>query len=135
MTDKKNRLLELQKSIGAIKRDSDNPYFKSKYFDINALLREIKPILNEHGFVLTQALSVMEGKNGLSTAIVDEDENVVIQSQVLLPEGLDAQKMGSAISYLRRYSLQSLLAIEAIDDDANEASGKTNKTQDASVPF
>ena len=43
-----------------------------------------------------------------------------------LPNDLDAQKMGSAITYFRRYTLQSLLALQALDDDGNLAT-KTSK--------
>src|SRR5882762_10353457 len=118
------KLLEAQKEIGAIKKDSDNPFFKSKYFDINAILREVKPILNKHGLVLTQHLMVIEGKNGLLTAITDaESGEILLESRCFLPDLVKSQEMGSAITYFRRYSLQSLLALDAEDDDGNLASG------------
>lgn len=130
-----NKLLAAQKEIGAIKKESSNPFFKSKYFDINAILAEVKPILNKHGLVIIQPLNVVEGKNCLSTAILNsEDGKVVVESTVLLPEGLDPQKTGSAITYFRRYALQSLLALEAEDDDGNEASRKVGKKNE-DVPF
>ena len=47
--------------------------------------------------------------------------------QMPLPNDLDAQKMGSAITYFRRYTLQSLLALQAIDDDGNLAIKKNKK--------
>lgn len=128
MEQKYNKILEAQKEIGAIKKDSDNPFFHSKYFDINAILREVKPILNNHGLILAQQLNVIEGKNGLDTNIIDsESGQVLLSSTCLLPEGLDAQKTGSAITYFRRYSIQSLLALEAEDDDGNSASVKNSK--------
>lgn len=123
-----DKLLKAQQEIGAIKKESNNPFFKSKYFDINQILSEVKPILNKNGLVLTQTLEVIEGKNGLQTDIYDVDGGkVIVTSKVLLPDGLDPQKTGSAISYFRRYALQSLLALEAVDDDANTASGKVDK--------
>ena len=141
------KLLEAQKEIGAIKKDSDNPFFKSKYFDINAILKEVKPILNKHELLLTQSIQLVEGKNVLETSIDSTTPNEKgIHSTVLLPENLDPQKMGSAITYFRRYALQSLLALEAEDDDGNTASGKvfvpemkggkiTNKPADDAIPF
>lgn len=119
-----SRLLKAQMEIVAIKKDSKNPFFNSSYFDINAILNVVKPILNKHGLVLTQALNVTEGKLGLLTAITDCDSKEQITSNCYLPETLDAQKTGSAVTYFRRYSLQSLLALEAEDDDGNVASGK-----------
>lgn len=136
------KLLEAQKEIGAIKRDSSNPFFKSKYFDINAILREVKPILNSHGLTIVQGLSAIEGQLALSTRIFAKDGSF-IQDVCPLPtkttqlnkEGLaqeillDPQKQGSAITYFRRYALQSLLALEAEDDDGNIASGKVDKNK------
>jgi len=109
------KLLEVQKEIGAIKKDSVNPFFKSNYFDINSLLGAVKPVLNKHGLVLLQAL---EGLN-LTTVIVEASTGDKISYSATLPVTVDAQKAGSAITFFRRYALQSLLALEAEDDDAN----------------
>lgn len=125
MTNKKTlreKLLAVQEQIGAIKRDSENPYFKSKYFDINSLLSEVKPVLNENGLILTQALTTLDGKLALKTSILDTDGIDAIVETCPITENLDPQKQGSAITYFRRYALQSLLALEAEDDDANTAS-------------
>lgn len=120
------KLLEVQKELGAIKKDSENPYFKSKYFDINALLEHVKPVLNKHGLVLTQGLSSIGEKLALLTTIVsvEKDKTEYIENKCPVPENPDPQKMGSAITYFRRYALQSLLALEAEDDDGNTASEK-----------
>jgi hypothetical protein len=142
-----DKLLEVQKEIGAIKKDSTNPFFKSKYFDINALLEQVKPTLNKHGIVLTQALTHIDGKLALNTSLaladrkpVAADDEVyrlnesVIWSTCPIPEGADAQKTGSAITYFRRYALQSLLALEAEDDDANLASKPAAKVAQVVKP-
>ena len=122
------KLLEVQKEIGAIKKEETNPFFKSKYFDINGLLAAVKPVLNKYGLVLTQGLTHIEGKLALHTAIADVDgENTVIQDTCPIPETTDAQKAGSAITYFRRYALQSLLALEAEDDDASSVKPKVGK--------
>ena len=118
------KLLAVQKEIGAIKKDSENPFFKSSYADINAILAVVKPILNKHGIVLMQGLTTLEGKIGLMTTLMGEGEGE-ISSVCPLPEFTDPQKAGSAITYFRRYSLVSLLALETeADDDGNGASGK-----------
>jgi hypothetical protein len=115
------KLLEIQKEIGAIKKDATNPFYKSKYFDINSLLEQVKPILNKHGVILLQALTHIGDKLALSTALLDSDTGEKILDICPLPEVADAQKAGSAITYFRRYALQSLLALEAEDDDGNGA--------------
>lgn len=119
------KILDFQKKVGAITKDSKNPFFKSNYFDINGLIKEVKPILNELGLVIIQPLTVVDGKSALSTYLIDgENGDKLTESTVILPEGLDAQKMGGAITYYRRYALQSLLFLQAEDDDGNTATGK-----------
>lgn len=118
------KLLLCQQEIGAITKTQDNPFFHSKYADINAILAVVKPILNSHGLVLTQALRATDGKNGLLTAISDADSKDEITAYCYLPEMPDPQKTGSAITYFRRYALQSILALEVQDDDGNVASNK-----------
>lgn len=118
----KEKLLKIQTEIGAIKKDSTNPFFKSKYFDINSLLAEVKPILNKHRVVLLQGLTEVSGRLALTTELLDADGDEIIVFTCPIPEGSDAQKTGSAITYFRRYALQSLLALEAEDDDANATS-------------
>lgn len=121
----KDKLLLIQKEREAIKKEAENPYFNSKYFDINALLRQIKPLFDKYDLLLLQPLEEGEdGKLVLSTSIINPDTNEELRSSVPLPENIDPQKMGSIITYFRRYSLQSLLALEAEDDDGNSGSGK-----------
>jgi hypothetical protein len=115
------KLLIIQQEIGKIKKDATNPFFKSKYFDINSLLEHVKPVLNASGIVLLQGLTNIGGKLALSTQLVETETGDKIEYVCPLPEGLDAQKSGSSVTYFRRYSIQSLLALEAEDDDGNSA--------------
>jgi hypothetical protein len=64
-------------------------------------------------------------QNGnVSTIIIDCESSETIESSIALPALSDPQKLGSAITYFRRYTLQSLLSLQAEDDDANKASRK-----------
>ena len=123
------KLLAVQKEIGAIGKDSTNPFFKSAYFDINKLLDVAKPILNSHGLVLLQPLSNINGVASIKTMIIDPESGQSIEENTPLTQNADPQKMGSAITYFRRYSLQSLLGLQAEDDDGNKASGKKKKVE------
>lgn len=119
------KLLEFQMKVSSISKDSENPFFKSKYFDINKLLEIIKPVLNEMEVVILQPLRNVEGRPALGTVLYDiKEDKILSDSTVTLPDLTDPQKMGSAITYYRRYSLQSLLGLEAEDDDGNLASNK-----------
>lgn len=129
------KLLNVQKKVGAITKDSENPYFKSSYFDINGLLKELKPILNEEGLVVLQPLTNLEGKLALETLIIDEESGDQLKSICLIPENVDPQKVGSAVTYYRRYSLQSLFLLEAEDDDAEIAKPKVGNKVDKDLDF
>ncbi|KKL44761.1 hypothetical protein LCGC14_2362460, partial [marine sediment metagenome] len=90
-----SKLLEFQKKVGAIKKGSINPFFKSAYFDINQLIEVIKPILNELDIRVSQPLMVVEGRSAVRTELIDaETDKVLDKSMVLIPDDLDAQKMG-----------------------------------------
>jgi len=114
------KLFEAKKEIGAISKDSTNPFFKSKYFDINALLEHVEPILQKHDLLLLQPII----NNHQQTVIVDIETGEKEISQIELSDIKDPQKKGSEITYFRRYTAQSLLGLQSQDDDANLASKK-----------
>lgn len=110
--DLTKKLLEFQKQISVIKKDAKNPHFKNTYATLKQVLSEVKPILNEVGLLLTQPID----ERGIGTVITDGKDS--ISSFIPLPSGLAPQPLGSAISYFRRYTICSLLALEIDDDDA-----------------
>jgi len=115
-----NKLYKVQKEIGAISKDSTNPFYKSKYFNINSLIKQLTPILEKHNLLLLQPIE----DDKQYSRIIDLDGGMV-ESSLALPTDLDAQKIGGAITYYRRYTLVALLGLQAEDDDGNLASGKT----------
>ena len=123
------QLLEVQKEVGAISKDSKNPFFKSKYFDINKLIEVVKPVLSKHGLILLQPIK----DNNVYSQIVDSVNGDIIESCLELPNLTDPQKIGSAISYYRRYTLSSLLGLQAEDEDGNglKAKPKPEKITDS----
>ena len=87
--------------------------------DINQLLEKLQPLLEKEGLVLFQPLNVRDGHTVLETTITDGEHDVT--TSIILPDGVKPQDMGSAITYYRRYSIVSLLALQAEDDDAKSA--------------
>lgn len=124
MSDLARKIAKLRSKIGKVSKNKENPFFHSQYFDINKLLEQLQPLLEELNLNLTQPLS----RNTVSSIIEDLDGEESIESSLELPDIQDPQKMGSAITYYRRYTLKSLLAIQEEDDDGNKASkGKSSK--------
>jgi|TARA_R100000479_G_scaffold172186_1_gene116521 hypothetical protein len=117
------KLFKLQQEIGAISKDSKNPFFKSSYFDINQLVDKLLPLLKENKLLLLQPIV----KNEVYAIIQDTESDGRVVSSIPLPEIHDPQKIGGAITYYRRYALVSLLGLQADDDDGNTATGKINQ--------
>ena len=105
-------------AIGKVTKNANNPHFKKSYADLNAIIEAVEPILLENGLLLLQPIH----GNSVCTRIIDVELDDLIESCMDLPIGLDPQKMGSAITYYRRYTLQSILSLQAVDDDGNMAS-------------
>ena len=105
-------------AIGKVTKNANNPHFKKSYADLNAIIEAVEPILLENGLLLLQPIH----GNSVCTQIIDVDSGTMIESCMDLPTGLDPQKLLGAITYFRRGTLQSLLALQAVDDDGHSAS-------------
>ena len=81
------KLLDFQSKVESIKKDNKNPFFKSSYFDINSLLKEIMPVLNELKIVLTQPLKTDNGKNILETNLIDSENGCYLVSKFYYSTG------------------------------------------------
>jgi len=120
------KLYELKKEVGAISKEETNPFFKSKYFDINGLIKHLEPLLDKHKLILLQP--ILGG--AVISEIRDLESDECITSSLVLPPLDDPQKLGSCITYYRRYTLQSLLGLQAEDDDGNKASRPATKPKE-----
>jgi len=117
------KLAQVKQEVGKVSKNSTNPHFKNTYADLNALIDAVEPILLEKGLLMLQPI-----QNGnVSTIIIDCENNESVESSIALPVLQDPQKLGSAITYFRRYTLQSLLSLMAEDDDGNKASKPSPK--------
>ncbi len=103
-------------AIGKVTKNATSHH--SKYADLNAILSTVEPVLLENGLVLIQPIQ----GNSVCTQIVDIDSGAMLTSCMDLPQGVTPQNMGSAITYYRRYTLQSALSLQAVDDDGEKAS-------------
>lgn len=109
------KLFQVQKEITAIVKDKTNPHFKSSYADINKVIEHLKPLLDKNELLLLQP--IVDSK--VFSEIYDISTGESINSWIDIPDGLAPQKLGSAVTYYRRYTLQSLLGLNAEDDDGN----------------
>ena len=123
------KLWKAKQEIEAVKKNAKNPHFKNNYADINALIEAVEPVLLRYNLILMQPI-----ENGcVVTRIVDCEDGQSVESSLMLPQIQDPQKLGSAVTYFRRYTLQSLMSLQAEDDDANTAT-QAIKTQKQKFP-
>lgn len=108
-----------QKGI-SIKKESNNPFFKSKYADLPTILDAIEVEAAKCGLVLISKSKPLDDSWVLETILSCKDSEETETSTFPL-FGNKAQEIGSSITYARRYNIQSLLNLAADDDDGNEA--------------
>lgn len=118
------KLLEFQKLGITVEKDAANPFFKSRYTSLNEVLDKVKGPLNGLGVLVVQYGGFDGESSGLWTELIDTEDDSKVASFVPFVGTSDMQKLGSAISYARRYALIHLLCLEDSDDDANSASDR-----------
>src|SRR4051812_44068306 len=122
-------LLKAQRNMGAATKDAANPYFKSKYADLGSVMEVVKDPLNAEGISILQPVSSRDGSHYVETLLLHESgEYIASEALKLELNKTDMQQLGSAITYARRYTLQSLLSIPAEDDDGEGAVGRSKMT-------
>lgn len=130
------KLAKALKELGGAKKSSDNPFFKSKYADLNTHLDVAEKALEAQDLMLLQPVDRDERGSFVESIIIDPETGQFVTSRMdLILNKQDMQNMGSAVTYARRYTLGSLLAMQALDDDGNQATfGKTTQTTTTEVP-
>lgn len=103
-------------------KDSKNPHYKSTYASLASVIDATKMTLGQHGLVVVQAPGWSENRVTVTTRIVHSSgEWIEAVAEAPVPKA-DPQGVGSAITYLRRYSLAAICGITQEDDDAETAS-------------
>lgn len=121
-------LLQAQKAITFAAKDANNPFFKSKYADLPTVIDAIKPALNDAGIVFIQSATPSEsGTLALTTRLIHESGEWIEDVATTPLQKNDPQGYGSAITYLRRYSLAAFTGLYQDDDDGQEASQPAKK--------
>ena len=111
-------LCKVQAHLKPLRRNADNPFFKSNYTDLAAMSEALYPLLTAEG------LSVVQGGDGstLDTMLL-HTSGEWIRTSLTMPAESNPQKLGSIVTYFRRYALAALVGAvsEGEDDDGNAA--------------
>jgi hypothetical protein len=119
-------LAAAQREIGVAVKDATNPHFRSKYADLQAIDEACRPALTKHGIAIAQSPGYADGFVFVTTRLMHGETGEWIESTLHIAPGKhDAQGIGSAITYARRFGLSALAAVPAgVDDDAEAAVGR-----------
>ena len=110
---------------------ADNSFFKSKYAPLAEVLNTVRPIMGKHGLFITQAPKVLESGDVSVQTIITHKSGAYMSFPSLKgkPAKPDIQGIGSVITYLRRFAINSITGVSGeVDDDGNTASGNVKKT-------
>lgn len=121
-------LSSAQGEIKGAAKDANNPHFRSQYADLQSVWDAIRGPLTKNGLMVTQHPSVSFDGEG---AVVDvltllsHTSDQWVESILSMPlPNPTPQAIGSAITYARRYALQSVVGVAPMDDDGEAAEGR-----------
>jgi len=121
-------LIEFQRHLKPVSKDSTNPFFKSKYASMEAIWNCIREPLAENGLAVSQLPDLHDNQIVLVTLLL-HTSGEWLSSGLLVTAGKqnDAQSVGSALTYARRYALSAILGICSEEDDDAEAATSRDK--------
>jgi len=117
------KINRVRKALGVLQKGSTNPFYNSKYIEINTLIENMEPILEKENLMVLTPLDSAEDKPAIGTLCVDLDTGENFYTKSVITESKDAQKAGGAVTYHRRYALISFFNLRQEDDDGNASSG------------
>lgn len=113
-------LVKAQKAFGPALKTSVNPHFRNKYAALDACIEAVIDALNDNGIMLMQQTHLCEDGVIVETTFIHESGEIMSGGKLHVPAAKqDPQGYGSALTYAKRYSLQSACGIAPEDDDGN----------------
>lgn len=114
-------LIKFQSKVAAVPKTAKNPFFNSKYADLAKIWECIQPLLTECDLAVIQT----GNPEGMTTTVLHSSGQYIGGTwKIISKNAADPQAYGSGITYMRRYSLCSLLGVTTEDDDGERATGR-----------
>ena len=119
-------IAKAQGQIKGASKDANNPFFKSKYADLASVWDACRLSLSANGLAVIQSPSAEGTRVSVDTLLTHSSGQWMAGTVSVTAKEDTPQAIGSAITYLRRYALQSFVGVSPEDDDANAASAKSH---------
>jgi len=114
-----------QKEMKPALKESDNPFFKSRYADLASIDAACRSALNAHDIAISQQIDFEGNVDFIRTELIHTSgEKLVSKCRIINTKG-DNQSFGGSVSYMRRYSLAAICGVPTLDDDGNTADNKS----------
>ena len=123
------KLYEIQGENLKFTKNEENPFYHSQYLTLDALLEKLNPILQSYKLVVYHYTDNKEVK----TSVADIESGETLTSSFPIQDGLEPQKVGSTITYAKRYNLGEIFNIITEQDD--DANASVSSPQPRSKPF
>lgn len=120
-----------QAEIENADKNAANPHFKNRYADLAEVLNTIRPVLSKHGLSVSQFPHYDGNLVSVTTILAHKSGGHVSGIASCVASKPDAQGIGSATTYLRRYALAAVAGIAQEDDDGRQASMKVSDADQA----
>lgn len=119
-------LAKAQAEIKGATKDSDNPFFKSKYADLESVWEACRTALTNHGIAVIQGPHASGQTLFVTTMLLHSSGEWARSTLSTTLKDQSPQVVGSATTYLRRYGLSAMAGVAPKDDDdGNAAQGNT----------
>lgn len=120
-----DKLMKAKQQIGTVKKDSKNPFHKSNYASLNAYIDASEEHLIQNGLILVQAGNGSFSEPIIVATLMHPESGQWLKSYLpILNPKQDSQGLGASVTYMRRYSIATLLGLVSEDDDGETASGR-----------
>jgi hypothetical protein len=114
-------LAKAQAEIENASKNAANPHFRSRYADLAEVLNTVRPVLAKHGLCVIQSTAFDGAMVSVETVLGHSSGGSVSSVASCVPAKTDAQGVGAATTYLRRYALAAIAGVAQEDDDGNGA--------------
>lgn len=118
-------LTKVQSVLRGARKESENPFFKSKYADLHSVWETARGPLTSNGLCVIQTTEVQNGVIGIKTILAHTSGEWISGFLPLFAVKQDPQGVGSALTYMRRYAFSAIVGICTEDDDAEAATERS----------
>lgn len=114
-------LAKAQDEMEIASKDSSNPFYKSKYADLQSVVGSSRPYLAKHGLSVIHLLQQNDQSTYMVTQLSHSSGQYIRSRVKLSPQKTDIQSLGSYITYMKRYCYAAIVGVVTGDDDDGES--------------